>query len=665
MTNEDHRQTLPERPRLGAFRVLDRFARGGMGDVWHAEHIDTQLPVAIKVAHGGDGFDETAADQFRHEVQAVVRLAHPHIVVVFDYGFVSDEAFEASGGRLRRGSPYLVMEYASRGALEQLRPPLTWSDFRNINSGILKGLAHAHSRGVIHRDLKPGNVLLGSTEDARPDIKLADFGIAYALDRNAPSLADASPAGRIEDVMGTPLYMAPEQLRGLWRRYGPWTDLYALGVLAWELATGEPPFLADNHYDLALLHLTEPPPEFVPTFDAPAALEPWLRALLAKDPLERFALAADALAELRRMDDERLKRFGVVSEFQPAPTAPPQPQAMTMPLGHPSTAPHRMRISEMPTREWKRPFLHGHGRIGPTAFELRYDPEHARKLLPGAGLNLFTWRTPPLVGRELHLDKLYAALDDVRVSQRARIITIGGPRGSGRSRLAEAFCHNANEQGAAHWLHARCNPLAGQPPIARMFIEHLRCVGLRDRDLGNELRERLDEVGLDPVATARVSGYVMARRDREDAPATDEERAALALALSRMSDDRPLIIWLDDIDMSDDAMSLALELLDRNLPGTRVLVVATLHEDPPVADNEGIARLIAHERSGHIHTEWLNERHMDDLLQRVLPLSPHVRDALVGASQGNPGHALGVLAEWIDRGELEHDSDGFALVRKE
>ncbi len=276
---------------LGPF-VLERvIGSGGMGEVWRAVHRDEQVVVAIKVIGQHWARQPSYRAAFGREVRAVAGLVHPGIVAVFDQGEVGAATAMASG--LAPGSPYLVMEYMPRGSLEGLTAALDWPLVQVLVRGVLAALAHAHARGVVHCDLKPGNVLLSGTDAVA--IKLTDFGVAHTLTPSS-SLAGTEPRSA-----GTPAYMAPEQLLGLWRDYGPWTDLYALGCMVWELCCGLPPFVAGSLVQLAGLHLHAAPGLFAPRFAVPPGLEGWLRRLLAKRAGARFACAADAAWALGRL----------------------------------------------------------------------------------------------------------------------------------------------------------------------------------------------------------------------------------------------------------------------------------------------------------------------------------------------------------------------------
>ena len=211
--------------RLGAFLPVRQLAEGGMGIVWEARHARTKVVVAIKAMTDDRARDAAGRAAFRREVRAVAGLSHPNIVHVYDFGEVSDA--ESRSGPWVAGSPWVAMELAHGGSLKDMRGQLGWPQLQGVLVALLEALGHAHARGVIHRDLKPGNVLI---RNALPDVQLADFGLAWLGERG-----NVNPAG-------TPGYMAPEQIQGSPFDLGPWTDLYGLGCLAFALACGRPPF---------------------------------------------------------------------------------------------------------------------------------------------------------------------------------------------------------------------------------------------------------------------------------------------------------------------------------------------------------------------------------------------------------------------------------------
>ena len=200
---------------------------------------------------------------FDAEIQATARLRHPHIVQVFDHGRVRPQE---SGADFAAGSPWLAMEPVLGGTLSAHRGRLDWPTLRGVLQRLLSALAHAHAFGVIHRDLKSSNVLLG---EGPLDLRLMDFGLA-AVQSRRPGVTHTGAQG------GTPSFMAPEQIRGQWRMTGPWTDLYALGVLAHSLACGAYPFQGDT---VAVFngHLAEPPPKLPPYAPGVAGFAEWIQ----------------------------------------------------------------------------------------------------------------------------------------------------------------------------------------------------------------------------------------------------------------------------------------------------------------------------------------------------------------------------------------------------
>ncbi|MFZ5480743.1 MAG: protein kinase domain-containing protein [Myxococcota bacterium] len=252
-------------PTLGSFTLLQRIGRGGAGEVWRARHAGGAL-VAVKVLR--DPGDAALGEAFRREVRAAAALDHPGVVRVLDHGETA------------AGAPWMAMELCEGGTLGQAAATIDWPGVRDAAGAVLDALAHAHARGVIHRDLKPGNVLRGA--DGR--WRLADFGIARLRDH----------ATKEGFAVGTPSYMAPEQVQNRSADQGPWTDLYALGCTIWAVLTGSPPFGLVDGVRAAASHLWREPPPFRPRVPVPPEVEPWLRRLLEKEPADRPACAADA-----------------------------------------------------------------------------------------------------------------------------------------------------------------------------------------------------------------------------------------------------------------------------------------------------------------------------------------------------------------------------------
>ncbi|MER6948363.1 serine/threonine-protein kinase [Nonomuraea sp. NPDC000554] len=251
------------------YLLLSRIASGGMGDVWRARDELLGREVAVKVLRSHMHADHTFRDRFRNEARITAALADPGIAQIFDYGEQSDLAYLVM--ELVHGEPLSAI-LARNGSLG---PEVTL----DVVHQTAKALHAAHAAAVIHRDIKPGNLLV-TPEGA---IKVTDFGIARAL--------EAAPVTQTGTVLGTAQYVSPEQAQGL--PLTPSTDLYSLGVVAYECLAGRTPFKGDTQVAIALQHLNEPPPPL--GVDVPAAVRELVMALLAKEPGQRPGSALEVV----------------------------------------------------------------------------------------------------------------------------------------------------------------------------------------------------------------------------------------------------------------------------------------------------------------------------------------------------------------------------------
>ena len=289
------------------YRLRNQIARGGMTDVFLG--VDTLLsrPVAIKRLFPEFAADPSFVERFRREATAAANLNHPNIVAVYDWGSAE-------------GTYYIAMEYIEGNSLAELLRsggPLAPDRAAAIAMDVAEALGVAHTNKVIHRDVKPGNVLLS------PDgqVKVTDFGIAIAAFGGAESNLTQTGA-----VMGTATYFSPEQAQG--KPVDHRSDLYSLGVVLYEMLCGRPPFTGDTSVAVAYQHVQQPAPS--PSslgVVLPESLEAITMKLLAKNPAERYPAANDVKRDLQRFREGRHQLSAAAKPRDPTPAAPPSPES--------------------------------------------------------------------------------------------------------------------------------------------------------------------------------------------------------------------------------------------------------------------------------------------------------------------------------------------------
>ncbi|HUJ65899.1 MAG TPA: protein kinase, partial [Acidimicrobiales bacterium] len=318
----------------GRYRLSKVIGAGGMATVWRADDLVLSRVVAVKLLHPEHAIDGVARQRFWAEARAAASISHPNVVSIFDFG-----EDQVDGGDNGEVVPFLVMEFVDgRSLAEDLaaRGPLPAREVAAAVEQAARGLSSAHALGLVHRDIKPENLLV--TPDAT--VKITDFGIARA--------ADSLPLTRTGAVVGTALYISPEQATG--RAAGPASDLYSLGVVGYTCLSGAPPFDAGNPLATALAHVRDPVPPLPAS--VPAALQELVIDLLAKDPAHRPASGLEVAGRARAAGEQSPGDLSAAWGSAPVPPAgppapeyvDPAPRTAVLPAGwEPTSPPDRPR----------------------------------------------------------------------------------------------------------------------------------------------------------------------------------------------------------------------------------------------------------------------------------------------------------------------------------
>jgi serine/threonine protein kinase len=294
---------------VGGYDILEVIGRGGMATVYRAQQKSMNRVVALKVLPEQFIHDDTYIQRFNQEVEIVAKLEHRNIVPVYDYGE-------------HEGRPYIAMRYMSAGSVDDLlaNGPLEIEQIVNIIDQIAPALDYAHSKHVLHRDLKPSNVLLDDDGGAY----LTDFGIARVLGETG------NKGITTQGVVGTPSYMSPEQAQG--QPLDNRSDIYALGIMLFELATGRRPFESDTPYSIAVMQVTTPPPSarvFNPQISF--AVEEVIYKSLKKKREERYPHAVALSEALKRAMNKPISSIHDTQPGMPRPAVRPQMEAQPQP----------------------------------------------------------------------------------------------------------------------------------------------------------------------------------------------------------------------------------------------------------------------------------------------------------------------------------------------
>jgi tRNA A-37 threonylcarbamoyl transferase component Bud32 len=295
----------------GRYRILERLGEGGMGAVFVAEHLQLQKRVALKTIHGQFADNREMAARFAREAMTSAHIEHPNVVSALDFG------------ELPEGGAYLVMQLVRGPSLREhldAHGKLAWPEACRLLAQVADALVTAHASGIVHRDLKPENVLLVQGDDGLPMVKVLDFGIAHVTAQSMAPAPAGKPLTQVGVVIGTPGYMPPEQAMG--QGVDERADLYALGVMLWELVMGKGPFAGGSFTEIVTKQLSAAAPELAPPGrPAPAELRTLVSSLLDGAPAKRPAAAFLVRDTLRTLAQQAVAGDAVSLRWRPGEVA--------------------------------------------------------------------------------------------------------------------------------------------------------------------------------------------------------------------------------------------------------------------------------------------------------------------------------------------------------
>ncbi len=621
----------------GRYRLHEQISQGGVGTIWRAVQQATGRVVALKLLRPEMSSLPHLRRRFAREARAASRLNHPNIAVVHDFGVDPS------------GQMFIAMELIEGDPVTRcIETGLSTLNVVLLADLLLAGLAHAHARGVIHRDLKPSNVLLaGSALPEKMGVpKLVDFGIAK-VSFETGSERETNHG----EVVGTPRYMSPEQARGE-GNLGPQTDIYNVGLILYELITGEPPFGKQKGLAVMARHVHDPVPPMIPRagLSIPSELRNLVMRALSKEPRDRWATAAEVRQDLAPII-ERARR-------DPAAVRVPTPQ---------------LRVSDEATLATARQTLQETGEFAENAPTIVDGPgvlDEVRDEVMDATMGPAFQRVP-FVGRIAERERLWSIAQRARDTGSGCNVLVHGEAGVGKTRLSMWLKEQCEEYGLlrAHLgafsrgasgglrgLHEVLESIFDTRGLARSEVEervgwHLAKWGRPDSADGAAIVEFLRPHGRAPGES--WSGNL----------STSALFAAVARVLELASLHRPRLIILDDVHWAGGELAefldyLAVEMRHRTLP---LLVLSTIRtedlaERPRLAAQlEALSRYVG-ESVERVELARLDREVSYQLVEALLPCDEALTGIVYERSGGNPLHLVLMLRYLREEGQLEFDA---------
>lgn len=699
---------LPTLPKPGdtvasRFRILELLGSGGFGTVYRALQENIGRDVALKFLTPGVAKDPVNVERFRREAYHVSQLRHPNTITLYDYG------------QTEEGLIYMVMELLEGISLAdtvQDEGAIEWPRAAHIFIQVLKSLSEAHQRGLVHRDLKPENIFLCELFGEQDYVKVLDFGVAkmtmFEDDDNAEE--KLTKAGRI---FGTPMYMAPEQACA--EPITPATDVYALGLLSFEMLTGLPPVTGRNRMDVIHKQIRDPVPELTRELEG-TPMGDFIRKATEKKPSDRYHDASEMLEAfimaLRGMSIQPRARGATHpeisvtsllpdgidaqisdSEIEVQESTKPEPDAATVQRDS-LEIPDEARRPDPPTREVQDAEDSGEFLPDsqptkpipppiPTAASVSADAPHAsrptaeRRSIMERMASAEKTRRPertgskpryelPLIGREKDVLKLSSIVQENVFNNQGHIILLEGENGVGKSRVVNALRSNLRNLGidvCVGHCRRRTIPLEG---IRETFADYWSVSHAERKQVDTTVRKDLNDLG-DYTADdlERIVEFVRphasdAARVQPDSQEAGVLFAQLERVFVNLSQRKHLVVVLEDIQYADSATLafleyLAVTLRTQNLPIAVVLSFRP-EERSQNPDLEQSLRTIT-SNIGAAYTRYvlkrLRGRDLSVLLDNILALEPRLKERIGWLSQGVPLHAIQIVRYLQNEGSLE------------
>ncbi len=635
---------------LGGFTIGEVIASGGFATVYLGVHNVYGTQAAVKVLHAvNDGdFHELNRD-FIQEIQAVASLNHPRITSIYDYG-----SSVIKGQRVL----WLAMELVKGGTVKSKISNVQWGELSQILLDVLDGLGHAHARRLIHLDIKPRNLLYDASSNR---IKLTDFGLMRSFEYDALTHSTET------EIVGTPYYMAPEQIRCDLLAYGPWTDLYAVGCLAWEMMCGKPPYQGD-YTTVFQQHLAGVLPEFNPKMPVPHQVIVWLKRLLNPNINERYQHVSQAVEDLNRLlIGDSLGDVHTLNSTVPTESVDAWDDLPTAAFGevlHTVDTDLGDTTLELPSAS------KGHGVVG-------YTTEQVYPTLPnnwrrkkeaslnkqGIGLKLFQMQTRRVIGRDRVRDSMWNWCLAAFVHRSPRLVMLEGASGVGKNTLATWLAHRADELGGAQWLSVAFDGSQNNRSLFGHTIgQALRVVHLPTSEALQRIEGILSQMDCDGITAKdlmnlcfNVGGFAELE--------FDVWSSILIQYLVTLSKVRPIVLVLQGCQYEPQLAQLLHRILEykKDFP---ICVVGTITFSAVQFDKKIpllFQSIHEHSRSTLLQVEALSSTEFSIFLQELLELDRESAATLEQFSHGNPDIAVQILNIWVQKGYLNITSSGFRL----